>query len=170
MLLVDEAFADSTPELSLAAHGDRPGLVVLRSFGKFFGLGVRLGFVLAPRGARAARRGLGPWTVGGPARWRPARARRHRLARRAAPPAGAPGRRLAALLRAHGLESRPADRPVPVGPPDTAAPHAAFARRGILLRRFNDPPALRFGLPADEPGWARLEAALAHCPNLLKEP
>ena len=51
-----------------------------------------------------------------------------------------------------------------------AQAHAAFARRGILLRRFDDPPALRFGLPADESGWARLEAALADCPNLLKEP
>ena len=45
-----------------------------------------------------------------------------------------------------------------------------YARRGILLRRFDEPPALRFGLPADEPRWARLEAALADCPNLLKEP
>ena len=47
-LVVDEAFIDATPELSLAAHSHTPGLIVLRSFGKFYGLaGVRLGFVLA---------------------------------------------------------------------------------------------------------------------------
>lgn len=49
-LVVDEAFMDNTPQLSLAAQADQVGLIVLRSFGKFFGLaGVRLGFVLAER-------------------------------------------------------------------------------------------------------------------------
>ncbi|HRM70339.1 MAG TPA: threonine-phosphate decarboxylase, partial [Thauera phenylacetica] len=70
----------------------------------------------------------------------------------------------------HGLESRGPALFQYVRLTRAAQAHAAFARRGILLRRFDDPPALRFGLPADEPGWARLEAALAHCPNLLKEP
>ncbi|MDH0098608.1 aminotransferase class I/II-fold pyridoxal phosphate-dependent enzyme, partial [Pseudomonas sp. GD04158] len=47
-LVVDEAFIDCTPQHSLAAYSDMPGLIVLRSFGKFFGLaGLRLGFVLA---------------------------------------------------------------------------------------------------------------------------
>ena len=47
-LVVDEAFMDCTPQHSLAADSQRPGLIVLRSFGKFFGLaGTRLGFVLA---------------------------------------------------------------------------------------------------------------------------
>ena len=46
-LVVDEAFADSTPETSMARYADREGLVVLRSLGKFFGLaGARIGFVL----------------------------------------------------------------------------------------------------------------------------
>src|SRR5262249_14917669 len=50
-LVVDEAFADPDPAMSLASavSDDRP-LVIFRSFGKFFGLaGVRLGFVIAPR-------------------------------------------------------------------------------------------------------------------------
>ncbi|WP_254799922.1 aminotransferase class I/II-fold pyridoxal phosphate-dependent enzyme, partial [Pseudomonas aeruginosa] len=35
---------------SLAACSNRPGLIVLRSFGKFFGLaGARLGFALGER-------------------------------------------------------------------------------------------------------------------------
>ena len=42
--------------------------------------------------------------------------------------------------------------------------------KGVLLRRFDEPPALRFGLPADEPRWTRLEAALADCLNTPMEP
>src|SRR5690606_24457687 len=49
LLVVDEAFADVVPELSLAPAADADGLVVLRSFGKFFGLaGLRLGFAAGP--------------------------------------------------------------------------------------------------------------------------
>ncbi|KIZ33002.1 aminotransferase class I/II-fold pyridoxal phosphate-dependent enzyme, partial [Stutzerimonas stutzeri] len=70
-LLVDEAFMDCTPQHSLAAHSHLPGLVVLRSFGKFFGLaGARLGFALAHDGLlRALEELLGPWAIAGPARW-----------------------------------------------------------------------------------------------------
>jgi cobalamin biosynthetic protein CobC len=70
-LVVDEAFIDATPELSLAAHSHLPGLIVLRSFGKFYGLaGLRLGFVLAePSLLNELHEGLGPWAVSGPARW-----------------------------------------------------------------------------------------------------
>jgi cobalamin biosynthetic protein CobC len=70
-LVVDEAFCDLTPDLSLAAQIGRPGLLVLRSFGKFYGLaGLRLGFLLAPAGVVAAMADrLGPWRVAGPALW-----------------------------------------------------------------------------------------------------
>jgi len=69
LLVVDEAFADVTPDLSLAPIAGRDALVVLRSFGKFFGLaGLRLGFALcAPESGRQLRQALGPWAVGGPA-------------------------------------------------------------------------------------------------------
>jgi cobalamin biosynthesis protein CobC len=69
-LMVDEAFIDATPPASLARYSDRPGLIVLRSLGKFFGLaGARVGSVLAERALldRLAER-LGPWTVTGPSR------------------------------------------------------------------------------------------------------
>ncbi|HHL20261.1 MAG TPA: aminotransferase class I/II-fold pyridoxal phosphate-dependent enzyme, partial [Aliiroseovarius sp.] len=50
-LIVDEAFMDVTPADSLAVHSHLPGLIVLRSLGKFFGLaGARVGFVLAEPG------------------------------------------------------------------------------------------------------------------------
>lgn len=165
-LVVDEAFMDCTPELSLAAYSGRPGLVVLRSFGKFFGLaGVRLGFVLAETALlERLRERLGPWTVSGPARALGAQA----LALSSAAARGrrsvqlqAAGRRLAALLVAHGLTPHG-------GTPlfqwlrhaQAAELHDFLARRGILVRLFVTPASLRFGLPADEAGWQRLEQAL----------
>lgn len=70
MLVVDEAFADRHPDISLTRYaGVRPGLVVFRSFGKFFGLaGMRLGFVLGEAGfLDQVDRRQGPWAVSGPA-------------------------------------------------------------------------------------------------------
>src|SRR5476649_781594 len=69
-LVVDEAFMDVTPQLSLASQAHQVGLIVLRSFGKFFGLaGVRLGFVLAERKLlRLLAEQVGPWAVSGPTR------------------------------------------------------------------------------------------------------
>ncbi|HYQ39364.1 MAG TPA: threonine-phosphate decarboxylase CobD [Pseudomonas sp.] len=166
-LLVDEAFIDCTPEFSLAAHSDRPGLIVLRSFGKFFGLaGIRLGFVLAEAALLASlRERLGPWAVSGPARVvgleaLDAASAGARLARAAE--LQRHGKALAELLRTHGL--------TPAGgtalfhwlpTPQAAVLHDFLARRGILVRLFNDPASLRFGLPADEAGWQRLAQALA---------
>lgn len=70
LLVVDEAFADLRQDLSMVgAAGMEPNLVVLRSFGKFFGLaGLRLGFVFAePKLASIMTERLGPWAVSGPA-------------------------------------------------------------------------------------------------------
>ena len=68
VLVVDEAFMDvGPPGASLAGEVSRGNIVVLRSFGKFFGLaGLRLGFALAapPLAARLAAL-LGPWAVSG---------------------------------------------------------------------------------------------------------
>ncbi len=57
------------PGASLAPDVDRGDVVVLRSFGKFFGLaGLRLGFAIAaPAIAARIRNVLGPWAVSGPA-------------------------------------------------------------------------------------------------------
>jgi cobalamin biosynthesis protein CobC len=68
-LILDEAFADVVPDVSLACDAGTPGLVILRSFGKVFGLaGLRLGFVLGPAAVTdAIRAAQGPWAVSGPA-------------------------------------------------------------------------------------------------------
>jgi len=71
LLIVDESFVDVTPEASLAAQMTEAEerMILLRSFGKFFGLaGLRLGFAIAGAGpARALRDMAGPWAVSGPA-------------------------------------------------------------------------------------------------------
>ena len=48
---------------------ERPDIVVLKSFGKFWGLaGLRLGFAIAaPEMAAKIRNEIGPWAVSGPA-------------------------------------------------------------------------------------------------------
>lgn len=68
LLLVDESFADTDETLSVAR--DLPeNAIVLRSFGKFFGLaGLRLGFAIAHSETAARLAELaGPWAVSGPA-------------------------------------------------------------------------------------------------------
>ncbi len=70
-LIVDEAFMEATPEQSLLKHLNKPvnNIIVLRSFGKFFGLaGLRLGFIVAqPLLLKKMRDCFGPWAVNGPA-------------------------------------------------------------------------------------------------------
>ena len=70
-LVIDEAYMDATPAQSLLPHVPRPGLIVLRSLGKFFGLaGLRVGFVFAQSHfLHKLATLLGPWTVNGPARF-----------------------------------------------------------------------------------------------------
>lgn len=164
-LVVDEAFVDAQAEASLAPFAARPGLILLRSLGKFFGLaGARVGFVLAEMSLLARlNEALGPWSVSGPARqvatlalrdgaWQ--RETRARLEHDSA--------RLAALLRAHGLT--PAGGCALFQWVRTAAARTwydALARSGILVRHFDRPRSLRFGLPGDEAQWRRLEHVLA---------
>jgi cobalamin biosynthesis protein CobC len=164
-LIVDEAFADVRPDLSLLALPELPvGVVVLRSLGKFFGLaGLRVGFVIAcePE-ASAWRRLLGDWPVSGPAceiatlalrdaAW--IAATRTRLA--------ADRRRLDRILMDAGCRL--------LGGTDLFAMFESangidlldhFARAGILIRGFAAAPRhYRFGLPADAAAWLRFEAA-----------
>jgi adenosylcobyric acid synthase len=163
-LVVDEAFMDATPQQSLCAYTQRDGLVVLRSVGKFFGMaGARAGFVCAASSLlEALRERLGPWTLSGPSRWALRQALGDRVwQRQAIPRLHAASEALAQVLRRHGL--------VPSAGTaffqwcrreDATELHDALARRGILVRLFEQPASLRFGLPANADELARLDAAL----------
>jgi cobalamin biosynthetic protein CobC len=164
-LIVDEAFLDAEAEASLVPHTGAPGLVVLRSVGKFFGLaGARVGFVFGPPSLRSAlAERLGPWPISGPARQVCKAALADRAwqaeARRTLQAASA---RLACLLDAHGIDGGHGTALFQWRPrPDAEALHHALARQGILTRLFTDPAGLRFGLPGTSEEWRRLEAALA---------
>jgi cobalamin biosynthetic protein CobC len=167
LLVVDEAFMDVGPSgLSLALEVARGNIVVLRSFGKFFGLaGLRLGFALAapPLATRLAAR-LGPWAVSGPALaigtkaladqdW--IEATRRRIAQAAG--------RLDAVLKGSGLDivgGTSLFRLVRTPMANEWFRH--LGRAGILTRVFAEHPTwLRFGLPANEQEWQRLQIAMA---------
>ena len=166
-LVVDEAFADVRPGASLLALPRLPaGTVVLRSLGKFFGLaGLRVGFVIVTEPDAAAwRRLLGDWPISGPA-CEIARLALHDAAWIAATRTrlATDRKRLDGVLGGAGLKA--------VGGTDLFSLCEAredadvldhFARVGILVRGFAAAPQrYRFGLPADETAWQRLEAACA---------
>jgi cobalamin biosynthetic protein CobC len=165
LLVLDEAFADLDPERAAARPANLEGLVVLRSFGKFFGLaGLRLGCAFGdPAVVGRLAEALGPWALPGPTLEIATRAfadsawisaTRRRLAEAAA--------RLDRLLAAAGLE--------PLGGTDLfrLAAHAEapalfeqLCRDGILVRRFPERPQwLRFGLPPDAAAEQRLTGSL----------
>lgn len=166
MLVVDEAFMDVGPSAESLTSGieDLP-IVVLRSFGKFFGLaGLRLGFAVArPDLTKRLADQLGPWAISGPAlivsnkaladgSWQSGM--RAKLARESA--------RLDALLHAHGVAVTGGTTLFRlISSPHAPALFEALGQAGILVRRFAfDQTILRFGLPGTEAEWARLEAAL----------
>ena len=68
-VIIDEAFIDTQPEMSVLKQHYEENMVVLRSFGKFFGLaGLRLGFVFANETLIHTLQGrLGLWAINGPA-------------------------------------------------------------------------------------------------------
>lgn len=167
LLIVDEAFMDVGPrDQSLAGDADTGGFVVLKSFGKFFGLaGIRLGFAIGtPDIVAALDERMGPWAVSGPALeigiaalddlgWQDDM-RRH-LAGSA--------HKLDALLARHDLAVQ--------GGTDLyrflrteRAPSVfrGLGQQGILVRAFDeDATALRFGLPGSAAEFGRLATALA---------
>ncbi len=163
-LVVDEAFADTDPALSIAAHSGQAGLIVLRSIGKFFGLaGARVGFVGAePALLSQLADILGPWAVSGPAQqiciaaladsgWQAATLVR----------LTGDGARLRSLLAAHGIEAQGTALFRWWPEPEAEGFWRHMAERGILVRLFSQAArGIRIGLPHDETAWRRLEMAL----------
>ncbi|MBA4503725.1 threonine-phosphate decarboxylase [Marinobacterium sp. 3-1745] len=164
-LLVDEAFIDATPELSLIVDPMPEGLIVLRSLGKFFGLaGIRVGAVSAHSDLlQLLSHKLGPWAISHPARY---------IARQALADREWQQRTRDSLqlqqARLKGLLAQYLSEPVIttalfgyVVTGQAVEIEHQCARAGILIRRFEQPAALRFGLPGNEVEWQRLEHLLS---------
>ncbi|PWK69141.1 L-threonine O-3-phosphate decarboxylase [Aminobacter sp. AP02] len=166
LLVVDEAFMDVGPQSqSLAGDVEQGGIVVLRSFGKFYGLaGIRLGFALAhPDIAGRLEEELGPWSVAVPSLEYGIKALSDSDWQREM--------RITLAHAAHRLDQAFARVGVivtggtslfrHVDIPDAAGLFKALGREGILVRRFADRPTqLRCGLPGTELEWRRLDIAL----------
>jgi len=159
-LVADEAFADVEPQCSVADNF--PGLIVLRSIGKFFGLaGLRLGFVIAEHSLLDALADeIGPWgvteaaqivgaTALGDTAWHDAM--RAQLRR--------DGSRLRELLNAHGIESSGCALFQWWREPRTEALAQHMAQRAIWVRKFTA-GGIRLGLPFHEHDWTRLSRSL----------
>lgn len=161
--IIDESFCDIAPDHSLMPHAHQSGVLILKSFGKFWGLaGVRLGFVIGdPQLIAQLREMLGPWPVSGIAlslgatalqdtKW--ASQTRQRLAKDA--------NRLDALVTRHGAEVVGGTSLFRLYNVDDAqhwqdqlAHHLIWSRTFPYSTNW-----LRLGLPAPQ-DWDRLEAA-----------
>lgn len=163
-LIVDEAFADMTPEISVAAYSAQPGLIVLRSVGKFFGLaGLRLGFVAAHSELlQPLETLLGPWTISTAAQLIGCHAlQNHVWQQTMQQQLLAAGLRLQTLLQQFGISSSGSGlfQWWPEPRPEDFSRH--MAQQKILVRLFTQAGrGIRLGLPADELAWQRLAAAL----------
>ena len=164
LVIVDEAFADTQPSCSVIPATGQPGLLVLRSFGKFFGLaGVRLGFAITHGDiANKLSNALGPWAVTGPTLEIGAKAfadvnwiakTRLRLRENAA--------RLDSLVKPRfGIALGGTDLFRLYKTDDTHL-YSKLASNAILTRTFPEKPnMLRLGLPPDNTGFERLAKAL----------
>lgn len=166
LLVVDEAFMDFLPPEASITPDLPPETIVLRSFGKAYGLaGVRLGFAIAAKGMiDRLRQLLGPWAVSGPAlevgrraledsAWLQASARRLE----------ADGRRLDALLAHAGFAIEGGTALFRLARHrDVSGMVSKLGRHGIHVRAFPKEPAwLRFGMPGSEAEFGRLARALA---------
>ncbi len=161
-LIADRSFADveAVPD----ALPPSQGLIELRSFGKFFGLpGLRLGFVIGPEQAVGPlARALGAWPLNAAALaigtqafadedWQCATRAKLRAA----------GEDLRALLQRYGTVLGGTDLFHLLLVEEAPALFSHLGARGVLARIFDyDQRWIRFGLPSDQVGCARLEACL----------
>jgi len=160
-VIIDESFCEVLTEASHVDIATVPDTIVLKSFGKFWGLaGARLGFVICtPNLARKVQDQLGPWSASGPAleigaraladpAW--AKATRVRLA--------ADAKRLDDLVGWKLVGGTDLFRTYEV--PDAATMQDKLARGHVWSRIFPYSKTwIRLGLPAPD-RWEQLEAAL----------
>ena len=167
VLVIDESFCDPLPHLSVCPHitSQHDNILVLRSFGKFYGLaGLRLGFAVGPQACLDGLADMmGSWAVSGPAL--------------AVGKAALTDKKWAADMTAQlAAEAEQLDRLVHAAGwqivggtslyrlcqmKDAAAWQDHLAGHHIWTRAFSyNANWLRLGLPP-QTGWARLEQALS---------
>ncbi|VAV92078.1 L-threonine 3-O-phosphate decarboxylase [hydrothermal vent metagenome] len=164
-LLIDEAFGELLTNQSLCALELPDNILILRSFGKFFGLaGLRLGMVRVTGGLRQmVSKQLGPWSVNGLALVIATCALQDKIwIEQTQQRIKTDMSRLRHMLTNAGLN--------PVGGTDLfclteyeAAPalYDRLLSRGIFVRYFpGSSRLLRFGLPQNTPDFQRLKEAL----------
>ncbi|NKL32399.1 threonine-phosphate decarboxylase [Rhizobium leguminosarum bv. viciae] len=163
-LVVDEAFGDTDPALSLASRAPQlSNLIIFRSFGKFFGLaGLRLGFAIARDDILARFEDwLGPWAVSGPALSIAGSLLRSDVS----PIRGRINERCAGLhgvLKGAGLQISGGTALFTLVADARAGDiYTHLCRHHILVRKFDYAPSwLRFGLTPDPAADRRLGEAL----------
>ena len=165
LLVVDEAFVDVLPDAASIASDLPAATIVLRSFGKIYGLaGLRLGFAIAETSvARRIGAELGPWAVSGPAlRIGTAALGDAQWLVETTARLSSDQRRLDAMLEAAGfavLGGTPLFRTTRHY--DAIKVVERLGHHGIHVRAFpHEPQWLRFGLPGDSLAWDRLAGAL----------
>ena len=167
LLIVDEAFVDFLdPSASAVPVMPAHGMIVLRSFGKTYGLpGLRLGFAIAPKNlAEKLRAALGPWPVSGAAIAIGSKALLDRGLARGTRGCGSRRRawrstkfwrRRVLILSGGSMLFRLARHK------DAQIWFERLAENGILVRRFEARPEwLRFGIAGTDMEIARLCSAL----------
>jgi cobalamin biosynthesis protein CobC len=167
-LVVDEAFGEVTPHENvahIAGTAEAPHMVVLRSFGKFYGLaGVRLGFVIGAPSIIASLRGLlGDWPVSSDALVAGIAAYADRAwAQNTRLTLQTDARRLDELLRLGGFEIAGGTSLYRLArAADASSRFTQLAASGVLARPFADHSSwLRFGLPGTPVEWQRVASAL----------
>lgn len=166
IVIIDEAFMDvMSPSASFIPLLPENGAIVLRSFGKAYGLaGVRLGFAVAgERTANRLRDAIGPWAVSGPAIEIGIAALSDKAwLEEATARLVSDAKRMDEMLGASGftiLGGTPLFRLVQHSKCDEW--FKVLAQNGILVRPFPERPNwLRFGIPGQESDWTRLQNAL----------
>lgn len=165
LTIIDESFCDICPQDSHIDLAERPGFVVLKGLGKFWGLaGVRLGFAVAtPDTIMALEQMLGPWAISGPAQ---------HIGRAALSDTAWADKTRAQLFEDAARLDRIVTRKFGANPRgtslfrlyDVADAQACFeklAQAHILSRNFPYSKTLiRLGLPGPAADWARLQQVL----------
>jgi cobalamin biosynthetic protein CobC len=172
LLVIDEAFCDYLPDLSVIPHLAKHKILVLRSLGKFFGLaGLRLGFAVGmPEITQQLLLRLGPWAVSGPAIEIGTRAlsdtswvsEMRKILK-------SQSLRLNNILEKQNISILGSTTLFTLIKTDYASEiFSALAAEGILLRQFeNYKTWLRIGLPGAENEWQKLEYTLNSTLNTI---